>query len=70
MKETGLSAEILGPDAAKRTVRAAQMARLRAVGRTEGIGQSAIAAAEASLASSFALGDFMDALRHAAGGHD
>jgi hypothetical protein len=70
MEKAASLAEIPRPDGPKAAARAAQAVRLRAIGRAQGVGESAIAAAEASLAGAFALGDFMDGLRHMAGSHD
>jgi hypothetical protein len=53
----------------KAAARAARLARLRAIGRAAGIAEGAIDTAEASLAGAFALGDFLDSLRRAAGGN-
>lgn len=68
MEKAKFLAEILGPGAPKAAARAARLARLRAIGRAEGVAQREIDAAEASLAGAFALADFMDAIWRAA--HD
>jgi hypothetical protein len=69
MEKAALMAEIPGPDGPKKAARAARLARLRTIGRAQGVDECAIRAAETSLAGAFALGDFMDALRRAAGSH-
>jgi hypothetical protein len=69
MEKAAIPAEILGRIRQK-GARAARLARLRAAGRAEGVDARAIDAAEASLAGAFALGDFMDAIRRAAGSDD
>jgi hypothetical protein len=68
MKKPANPALLSEPDTRKAAIRAARLARLRAIGRAEGVDGRAIDAAAASLAGAFALGDFMDSLRRTAGG--
>ncbi len=68
MEKTAFSAEISGSGGQKPAVRASRLAQLRVIGRSQGVAQREIDAAEASLAGAFALADFVDAIRRAA--HD
>jgi hypothetical protein len=63
MEKAAFSAGIPARDDLKTTVRAARLARLRVIGRAEGVAQREIDAAEASLAGAYALADFVDAIR-------
>lgn len=66
MEKPALSATLQASDRPKRGARAASLARLRAIGRAEGLAQRDIDAAEASLAGAYALADFVDTIRWAA----
>ena len=68
MEKTAFSAEIHGSGGPRGAPRASQLARLRAIGRAQGVAQREIDAAETSLMGAFALADFVDAIRRAA--HD